>query len=136
MTSLAAVLPATRPTSNWLVPHFEKMLYDNALLARVYLHAYQVTRASRSTGASSRRRWTLCVREMRHEDGGFYSSYDADSEGEEGKFYVWSADEIRAALGEEAALFMAAYGVSERRQLGGATSSTSKRTWMRWPRSK
>jgi uncharacterized protein YyaL (SSP411 family) len=52
------------------------------------------------------------VREMRHEAGGFYSSYDADSEGEEGKFYVWSADEIRAALGAEADLFMAYYDVS------------------------
>ena len=96
----------------WLVPHFEKMLYDNALLARVYLHAWQVA------GKPLYRRVVeetldFVQREMRHERGGFYSSYDADSEGEEGKFYVWTADEIRAALGDEAARFMAAYGVSE-----------------------
>ncbi len=96
----------------WLVPHFEKMLYDNALLARVYLHAWQVT------GAPLYRRVVeetldFVVREMRHEAGGFYSSYDADSEGVEGKFYVWSSGEIRDALGDDAELFMAVYDVSE-----------------------
>ncbi|HOU41212.1 MAG TPA: thioredoxin domain-containing protein [Promineifilum sp.] len=96
----------------WLVPHFEKMLYDNALLARVYTHAWQIT------GKPLYRRVVeetldFVAREMRHEAGGFSSSYDADSEGEEGKFYVWTADEIRAALGDEAGRFMAAYGVSE-----------------------
>jgi len=96
----------------WLVPHFEKMLYDNALLARVYLHAWQVT------GKPLYRRVVeetldFALREMRHAAGGFYSSYDADSEGEEGKFYVWSAAEIREALGPDATRFMAAYGVSE-----------------------
>ncbi|HEX6384217.1 MAG TPA: thioredoxin domain-containing protein [Anaerolineae bacterium] len=98
--------------NNWLVPHFEKMLYDNALLSRVYLHAWQIT------GKPLYRRVTeetldFVAREMRHEDGGFYSSYDADSEGEEGKFYVWEADEIRQALAEDADLFMRYYGVSE-----------------------
>lgn len=97
----------------WLVPHFEKMLYDNALLARVYLHAWQ------ATGNGLYRRVVeetldFAVREMRHPEGGFYSSYDADSEGEEGKFYVWSAGEIRDALGHEAELFMTYYDVSER----------------------
>ncbi len=96
----------------WLVPHFEKMLYDNALLARVYLHAWQVT------GRPLYRRVVeetldFVVREMRHPDGGFYSSYDADSEGEEGKFYVWSATEVREALGADADLFMAVYDVTE-----------------------
>ncbi len=96
----------------WLVPHFEKMLYDNALLARVYLHAWQVT------GEPLYRRVVeetldFVVREMRHEAGGFYSSYDADSEGEEGKFYVWSAEDIRVALEAEADLFMTYYGVSD-----------------------
>jgi len=96
----------------WLVPHFEKMLYDNAQLARVYLHAWQVT------GNDFYRRITeetldYVLLEMRHEDGGFYSSQDADSEGVEGKFYVWSADEIREALGEDADTFMRTYGVSD-----------------------
>jgi uncharacterized protein YyaL (SSP411 family) len=96
----------------WLVPHFEKMLYDNAQLARVYLHAWQVT------GNDFYRRITeetldYVLQEMRHEDGGFYSSQDADSEGVEGKFYVWSADQIREALGEDADTFMRIYGVSD-----------------------
>ncbi|UCF45982.1 MAG: thioredoxin domain-containing protein [Myxococcales bacterium] len=96
----------------WLVPHFEKMLYDNAQLARVYLHAWQ------ATGNELYRRITeetldYVLREMRHEDGGFYSSQDADSEGVEGKFYVWSAGEIRDALGEDADTFMRIYGVSD-----------------------
>jgi uncharacterized protein YyaL (SSP411 family) len=96
----------------WLVPHFEKMLYDNAQLARVYLHAWQVTgndfylRISEET-------LDYVLLEMRHEDGGFYSSQDADSEGVEGKFYVWSADEIREALGEDADVFIQIYGVSD-----------------------
>ncbi|MFO7683654.1 MAG: thioredoxin domain-containing protein [Chloroflexota bacterium] len=97
----------------WLVPHFEKMLYDNALLARVYLHAYQVTGDFfyRRVAAET---LDFVLREMRHEQGGFYSSYDADSEGEEGKFYVWQPAEIRAALGEDADLFMHYYDVSAR----------------------
>jgi uncharacterized protein len=97
--------------NDWLVPHFEKMLYDNALLARVYLHAWQVT------GKPLYRRITeetldFVVREMRHADGGFYSSYDADSEGQEGKFYVWDLVEIEAILGDEADLFRQVYGVT------------------------
>jgi uncharacterized protein YyaL (SSP411 family) len=98
--------------ARWLVPHFEKMLYDNALLARVYLHAWQVT------GKPLYRRIVeetldFTVRELRHEDGGFYSSYDADSEEQEGKFYVWSAAEIRRALDDAAPLFAAYYDVSD-----------------------
>jgi uncharacterized protein len=96
----------------WLVPHFEKMLYDNAQLARVYLHAWQVT------GKGFYRRIAeetldYVLREMRHEEGGFYSSQDADSEGVEGKFYVWSAEEIRETLGDDADVFMRIYGVSD-----------------------
>ncbi|MCC6604699.1 MAG: thioredoxin domain-containing protein [Anaerolineae bacterium] len=98
---------------NWLVPHFEKMLYDNALLARAYLHAYQVTQEPLYRRIVEET-LDFVGRELRHEDGGFYSSYDADSEGEEGKFYVWSAAEIDEHLGEDAALFKLRYGVTER----------------------
>jgi uncharacterized protein YyaL (SSP411 family) len=97
----------------WLVPHFEKMLYDNALLSRVYLRAYH------TTGKPLYRRTAeetldYVAREMTSEEGGFYSSQDADSEGEEGKFFVWTADEIVAALGdEEGELFNQYFAISE-----------------------
>ncbi len=96
----------------WLVPHFEKMLYDNALLSRLYLEAYQVT------GNQSFRRVAEGIleyvqREMTGPSGGFYSAEDADSEGEEGKFYVWSLEEIQDALPADVApLFCEFYGVS------------------------
>jgi uncharacterized protein YyaL (SSP411 family) len=98
--------------ARWLVPHFEKMLYDNAQLARAYLHGWQVT------GDPYYRRIVeeildYVLREMTDPAGGFYSSQDADSEGEEGKFFIWTPDEIRAALGQEASLFLDAYGVTE-----------------------
>ena len=96
----------------WLVPHFEKMLYDNALLTRIYLHAYQVTDNPLYKRIVAET-LDFVIRELRHESGGFYSSYDADSEGVEGKFYVWSADEIRQLLGEDATLFMQYYDVTE-----------------------
>jgi uncharacterized protein len=87
--------------AQWLVPHFEKMLYDNAQLASLYLHGWLATNDSE---------YRLIVeetldyvrREMTHPAGGFYSAQDADSEGAEGKFFVWSPDEIRAALGDPA----------------------------------
>ncbi len=83
----------------WLVPHFEKMLYDNAQLASLYLHGWL------ATGDGEYRRITeetldYVLREMTHPAGGFYSAQDADSEGVEGKFFVWSPDEIRTALGD------------------------------------
>ena len=97
----------------WLVPHFEKMLYDNALLSRVYLEAYQVTGddAYRETVEQT---LNYIKREMTDPSGGFYSSQDADSEGQEGKFYVWTSQEVRAVLGQEVAtIFGDYYGVSE-----------------------
>ena len=103
----------------WLVPHFEKMLYDNALLARLYLHAWL------STGRALYRRITeetldYVLREMTGEHGGFFSATDADSEGEEGKFFVWTPEEIEAVLGgEEAALFGSFFGVSQRGNFEG-----------------
>ena len=95
----------------WLVPHFEKMLYDNALLARLYLPTYQLT------GTPFYRRIVeetldYVAREMTHPAGGFYSTQDADSEGEEGKFFLWTSDEIKAILGDaDSELFCAAYDV-------------------------
>ena len=97
---------------HWLVPHFEKMLYDNAQLARVYLHAWQITRQPLYRRIVEE---TLdyVLREMRHPEGGFYSSQDADSEGVEGKFYVWQKDEIEEVLGTDAELVSDFYGASE-----------------------
>ena len=85
---------------HWLVPHFEKMLYDNALLARVYTEAFQVT-GDQFFAQIAQRTLDWVLREMRAPEGGFYSAMDADSEGMEGAFYVWRPAEIRAVLGEE-----------------------------------
>jgi uncharacterized protein len=104
----------------WRVPHFEKMLYDNAQLARAYLHAWQITKDPHFKQIVIET-LDFVVRELTHPAGGFYSSLDADSEGEEGKFYVWTLDEIREVLGEDAEFFEAAYGVSERGNWEGKT---------------
>ena len=99
--------------ARWLVPHFEKMLYDNALLSCLYLHYYQVSHdpAARVVAEGI---LDYVVREMTHPAGGFYSTQDADSEGVEGKFFVWSNNEIAELLGErDAALFMAYYNVTD-----------------------
>ncbi len=99
--------------ATWTVPHFEKMLYDNALLARAYLHGWLVCREPRFQAVCSRTLdWAL--REMQGPEGGFCSALDADSEGVEGKFYVWSPEQIRGALGDGlAAEAMGYFGVSE-----------------------
>jgi uncharacterized protein YyaL (SSP411 family) len=86
----------------WLVPHFEKMLYDNAQLARTYTHAWQVT-GDESFARIARETLDYLLREMRDPQGGFFSAQDADSEGVEGKFFVWSWDELVAEAGEDAA---------------------------------
>jgi uncharacterized protein YyaL (SSP411 family) len=99
--------------AKWLVPHFEKMLYDNALLSRFYLHLYQVTKnpAARRTAEET---LDYVVREMTDAVGGFYSSQDADSEGEEGKFFVWSRAEILEILGDrDGNLFCDFFDVTE-----------------------
>ncbi|HEY6410782.1 MAG TPA: thioredoxin domain-containing protein, partial [Ktedonobacteraceae bacterium] len=105
--------------AQWLVPHFEKMLYDNALLSRVYLHAYLVT------GNPFYRRIVeetldYVVREMTSPEGAFYSTQDADSEGEEGKFFVWTPAEIEAVLSpRDAALFIQYFDVSQKGNFEG-----------------
>jgi uncharacterized protein YyaL (SSP411 family) len=96
--------------ASWLVPHFEKMLYDNALLARAYLEAYQVTRKDDyARVARETLEWVL--REMQGGEGGYYSTQDADSDGVEGKFYVWSKEEVRRLLGDRADAFCRTYDV-------------------------
>ena len=98
----------------WLVPHFEKMLYDQALIARAYVEAYQVT--GRAAYAEiARGVFDYVLADLTDESGGFYAGRDADSEGAEGTYYVWTPQEIRALLDEtEAAIFAAHYGVSEK----------------------
>ena len=118
----------------WLVPHFEKMLYDNAQLARLYLHAWQVT------GDVVYRRVVTetldyLVREMLDPAGGFYSAQDADSEGEEGRFFVWTPDQIHSALagaspdpGGDGEVLMAAYGVTSAGNFEGKNILFASRT--------
>ena len=97
--------------ATWLVPHFEKMLYDNALLARLGAHLWQATEDGEIKRVTTEIiEWV--EREMTSPEGGFYSSLDADSEGHEGKFYVWSEDEIDSLLGADARVFKSYYGVT------------------------
>ncbi len=103
----------------WLVPHFEKMLYDNALLAGCYLEGWQATDDDRYRQVV-RQTLDYVLRCMTHPGGGFYSTEDADSEGEEGKFYVWTPDEIRDVLGaERAEVFCQVYGVTQQGNFEG-----------------
>jgi uncharacterized protein YyaL (SSP411 family) len=107
----------------WLVPHFEKMLYDQALLSRLYLHAWQTTGHARY-GQVLDETVGYVLRDLRHPEGGFYSAEDADSEGEEGRFYVWTPDQVVTALGGDAELAdeaMAFYGVGPDGNFEGRT---------------
>ena len=107
----------------WLIPHFEKMLYDNALLAIAYLEAFQVTEEP-LFARTAKQIFEYVVREMRAPEGVFYSAQDADSEGEEGKFYAWDADEIQRVLAgvlgpETADLYCQYYGVTDHGNFDG-----------------
>jgi uncharacterized protein YyaL (SSP411 family) len=102
----------------WLVPHFEKMLYDNALLVRLGAHVWQATRDAEVRRVTTET-LTWLEREMTSAEGGFYSSLDADSEGHEGKFYVWSEEELDSLLGSDGALVKAHFGVTSRGNFEG-----------------
>lgn len=102
----------------WLVPHFEKMLYDNAQLALTYLQAFQLTKNVFYKQIAVET-LNYVKREMLSPEGGFYSTQDADSEGEEGKFFVWSKTEIEKALGEMAPAFLSYYGVTDKGNFEG-----------------
>jgi uncharacterized protein len=104
--------------AQWLVPHFEKMLYDNALLSRAYLDGWQVT-GNREFRRIVEETIDFVVRELTAPEGGFYASLDADSEGEEGRFYVFARAEIDALLGPDADAFSAAYDVTEQGNFEG-----------------
>ncbi len=96
----------------WLVPHFEKMLYDNALIPINYVEAYQITKDDFYLDVL-RKTLNYVLREMTSKEGGFYSAQDADSEGEEGKFYVWKKSEIKEILGKDADTFCLFYDVTD-----------------------
>lgn len=100
--------------AEWLVPHFEKMLYDQALLAFAYLEAYQAT-GKEKHAQTVREIMTYVLRGMTAPEGAFYSAEDADSEGEEGKFYLWTTDQVRSALGaERGQRFISCFNLEER----------------------
>jgi uncharacterized protein len=99
--------------TEWLAPHFEKMLYDNALLVSTLSEAFQLTMSPVYLQAIEET-VAFVTRELMHPDGGFYSALDADSEGEEGKFYVWDKTEVEALLGADAPLFCAYFDITEK----------------------
>jgi uncharacterized protein len=111
----------------WLVPHFEKMLYDQALLANVYLETYQATK-NQEYAKTAHEILTYVLRDMSAPGGGFYSAEDADSEGEEGKYYIWSIDEIKGVLEHsEIDLCIKIFNVEEKGNFLNEAESTNKR---------
>jgi len=116
----------------WLVPHFEKMLYDNALLAVAYLEAYQVT-GREDLARVARQTLDYVLREMTSPEGAFFSATDADSEGEEGRFFLWDEGEVKDLLGAEAERFSAYYGVTSEGNFEGRNilwvRSPDEATW-------
>ncbi|RPI74033.1 MAG: thioredoxin domain-containing protein [Ignavibacteriales bacterium] len=100
----------------WLVPHYEKMLYDQALLTMAYIEVYQVTK-NKFYKDTAEEILSYVIRELTSHEGGFFSAEDADSEGVEGKFYLWSAEEIRSILGNDADIFMKYFNVREKGNL-------------------
>ncbi|MEK0327978.1 MAG: thioredoxin, partial [Nitrosopumilus sp.] len=106
--------------SRWLVPHFEKMLYDNALIPIVYAEAYQITKDVFYLSVITKT-LNFILREMTSDEGGFYSAKDADSEGEEGKYYVWKKNEIQEILGNDADIFCLFYDVTDGGNFEGKT---------------
>lgn len=118
--------------ARWLVPHFEKMLYDNALLAEVYVRAYQVTGHQRHA-AVAREIFDYLCRDMVDSAGGFHCSEDADSEGVEGKFYVWTPSEVVEVLGEtRAERFCQVYDISEAGNFEGKSIPNLPRSLSQW----
>jgi len=106
--------------SRWLVPHFEKMLYDNALIPVVYAEAYQITKDPFYLEVVTKT-LNYVLKEMTSPEGGFYSAQDADSEGEEGKYYVWNKSEIQEILGNDADVFCLFYDVTDGGNFEGKT---------------
>jgi uncharacterized protein YyaL (SSP411 family) len=112
----------------WLVPHFEKMLYDNAQLSRLYVHMFQITKDEFYSNVAADI-LDYVVREMTSEQGSFYSTQDADSEGHEGRFFVWTRDEIENELGtEDALLFCSYYDITQRGNFEGKNILNVRRT--------
>lgn len=99
--------------AKWLVPHFEKMLYDNALWLQLLAEAYQQTK-NKIYAEQIKKTFSFLQREMKDADGGYYAAIDADSEGVEGKFYVWAKPEIEKVLGNDAGLYCEYYGVTDK----------------------
>ncbi|MCE8422726.1 MAG: thioredoxin domain-containing protein [Candidatus Methanoperedens sp.] len=108
--------------TGWLVPHFEKMLYDQALIAMAYIEAYQAT-GKEEYSITAKEIFSYVLRDMTSPEGGFYSAEDADSEGEEGKFYLWTEEEIKGAAGEESEFIKKVFNVDTGGNFGEGKST-------------